>query len=254
MHGVWGAQASVNPKAETVEELQGRRKALHMGMLKLLREDLVLSAESMLADSKATPDMHGIKGRIMEDFDDHVRDHFEVGVVTFNVDVEYKRLMNEAIDGKTYALKKMGLYLESGAANMSHSDKRDIFQSTLQDFANKATVLQLQTGITDFPWAAVVLERNTDLDLGDWDASSVSAKARELVAGALGGNPNVRSVLLKGCKLELKNGWATTELKWGSRNPVGPPWSPGNPAFKAAPATASLLLRNCSCLSDLDVR
>ncbi len=35
-----GVQASVNPKAETVEELQGRRKQLHMGMLKLAREDL----------------------------------------------------------------------------------------------------------------------------------------------------------------------------------------------------------------------
>jgi hypothetical protein len=32
----------VNPKAETVEELQGRRKVLHLGMLKLAREDLVL--------------------------------------------------------------------------------------------------------------------------------------------------------------------------------------------------------------------
>ena len=36
-------QASVNPKAETVEELQGRRKHLHMGMLKLAREDAALT-------------------------------------------------------------------------------------------------------------------------------------------------------------------------------------------------------------------
>ena len=39
---VWGVQASVNPKAETVEELQGRRKNLHLGMMKLAREDLAL--------------------------------------------------------------------------------------------------------------------------------------------------------------------------------------------------------------------
>ena len=39
------AQASVNPKAETVEELQRRRKGLHMGMCKLLREDLSIMAE-----------------------------------------------------------------------------------------------------------------------------------------------------------------------------------------------------------------
>jgi hypothetical protein len=39
------AQASVNPKAETVEELQRRRKGLHLGMCKLLREDLSIMAE-----------------------------------------------------------------------------------------------------------------------------------------------------------------------------------------------------------------
>jgi hypothetical protein len=42
----WGWQASVNPKAETVEELQGRRKGLHLGMVKLAREDLALDLQS----------------------------------------------------------------------------------------------------------------------------------------------------------------------------------------------------------------
>ena len=42
-------QASVNPRAETVEDLQGRRKRLHMGMCKLLREDLAHLAEQKLA-------------------------------------------------------------------------------------------------------------------------------------------------------------------------------------------------------------
>ncbi len=39
-------QASVNPKAETVEELQGRRKSLHLGMIKLAREDLALRLQA----------------------------------------------------------------------------------------------------------------------------------------------------------------------------------------------------------------
>ena len=39
----------MNPKAETVEELQRRRKALHMGMCKLLREDLSILAEQRAA-------------------------------------------------------------------------------------------------------------------------------------------------------------------------------------------------------------
>jgi hypothetical protein len=43
-----GTQASVNPKAETVEELQERRKNLHMGMLKLAREDLALTLQNAI--------------------------------------------------------------------------------------------------------------------------------------------------------------------------------------------------------------
>jgi hypothetical protein len=34
------SQASVDPKAESCEELKSRRKRLHMGMCKLAREDL----------------------------------------------------------------------------------------------------------------------------------------------------------------------------------------------------------------------
>ena len=51
----------MNPKAETVEELRGRRKALHVGMMKLAREDLTLrlqagiDAHTVLARVTTTP-------------------------------------------------------------------------------------------------------------------------------------------------------------------------------------------------------
>ena len=51
-------QASVNPKAETVEELQSRRKRLHLGMVKLAREDLerqALQAQDAFKVSPAPP-------------------------------------------------------------------------------------------------------------------------------------------------------------------------------------------------------
>ncbi len=38
----------MNPKAETVEELLARRKGLHMGMLKLAREDLALTLQAAI--------------------------------------------------------------------------------------------------------------------------------------------------------------------------------------------------------------
>ena len=242
--GGGGGQASVNPKAETVEELLARRKNLHMGMCKLLREDISIQAEAHLADSSAPPEKkHAIKERIIKDFDGQTQQHDAIEAERFNVDAEYKRLMNEAIDGKAYALEKMRVYLESLAAETGASHLETIFTAPLADFADEAAVLRLRTGIAEFPWAAVVRERSADLDLGEWDAATASAQARELVAGALGKNPNVRSVLVRGVKLELSQGWATTELKWCNTKAV---W--------AVLATVTLLLRNCGCLLSLDIR
>ena len=48
----------MNPKAETVEELQSRRKRLHLGMVKLAREDLerqALQAQDAFKVSPAPP-------------------------------------------------------------------------------------------------------------------------------------------------------------------------------------------------------
>ncbi len=47
-------QASVNPKAETVEELLARRKNLHIGMVKLAREDLSLYLQANIDTHKVS--------------------------------------------------------------------------------------------------------------------------------------------------------------------------------------------------------
>ena len=38
----------MNAKAETAEDLQGRRKRLHVGMCKLVREDISVEADQKL--------------------------------------------------------------------------------------------------------------------------------------------------------------------------------------------------------------
>ncbi len=48
------AQAGINAKAETVDDLQGRRKRLHIGMCKLAREDLSVRIDLTLADFKVS--------------------------------------------------------------------------------------------------------------------------------------------------------------------------------------------------------
>ena len=233
----------MNPKVETVEELQGRRRRLHLGMCKLLREDLAFKAADGAADAGA----RAIWASIAGEYDALTRGHEQLGVDEFNVDERYKALMSEAIDGKAHALLKMEVYLESAAAGFDAAALARIRDAPLAHFADPTVVLPLRTGITHFPWAALVKDKSPEIDLGEWDAAPVPATARELVAGALGSNANIRAVTVKGRKLDLREGWATTRLEWADNAAV-------NAAIKALPATVALVLQNCGQLTSLDLR
>ncbi len=151
--------------------------------------------------------------------------------------------MTEAMDGKAHALLKLDVYLGAAAAASGRAALDRIRDTPLADFADPAVVLPLQTGVTRFPWAAVVKDKRPEIDLGEWDAGPIPVPARALVAGALGGNPNIRVVIVMGVTLALSEGWATARLDWAD-----------NAAVKALPATAALVLRSCVGLASLDLR
>ncbi len=205
----------MNPKAETVEELQGRRKKLHLG----------------------------IKERVLRDFDDQTREHESRADDAFNRDEEYRVLSNEAIDGKAYALEKMDTYLKSTADGGCMGQPETILGAALKDFASRGAVMGMRTGITVFPWADVLENNKPEIDLGEWDAGPIPPQALELIRGALGGSTVIRAVRIKGASLALSEGWATVTLNWSN---TAAAWE--------APATASMVLWNCVGLKSLDLR
>ena len=91
---------------------------------------------------------------------------------------------------------------------------------------------------------AQLRERSAEIDLGEWDAGSASAQAQEHVAGALGCNPNIRSVLIKGVGLALNHGWATTKIELDGM---------ALQALQELPTTVFLVLRTCTGLSALHI-
>ena len=157
--------------------------------------------------------------------------------------MEYKRLMAEAIDGKSYALSKMDVYLESLTSGLEQQSVERILRAPLRSFASAAVVLELRSGLVSFPWKSVVEDKSATIALGDWNAAETSKEALRLVVSALGDNINLRSVLAKGVKLDLPDGWASTALQWTSSD-----------AVRAVPATAALVLKNCSSLTSLSLR
>jgi hypothetical protein len=239
----------VNPKAESVEELKARRKNLHMGMCELLREDLAYKAYEKLSITFNVVGSVGrqIKESVLKEFDDQTREHESRGEEIFNQDEMYKKLSNEAIDGKTHALEKIDFLLtraQNDTGNEATPDGMDqqletaILKAALKDFTG---LMRLRT---DFPWDDVEKNNKTEIDLRAWDAATIPEWAlREFVVCALGGNTVIRAVMIKGVRLELSQGWATTELLWSR-----------NQAVKAVPATVWLVLRTCVGVTKLDIR
>jgi hypothetical protein len=181
----------------------------------------------------------------VKEFDQLMRAHEDEQADAFNSDERYKALMTEAIDGKAHALLKLDVYLESAAAAANGPALNRICDAPLAQFADPTVVLPLRTGVTQFPWAAVVKDKRPEIDLGEWDAAPVALLACEAVMEALGGNGNSRVVTVKGSKLALSEGWATARIEWAGEV---------REAMQAVPATVGLVLRCFWGLTSLDLR
>jgi hypothetical protein len=187
--------------------------------------------------------VNSIKEQIKCDFNKLVEQHEGRQILEFNKDDVYKYLMSEAIDGKAYSLLKMDIYIESLQDSFNDSALAKIFDSPIKSFASPATVLELRTDIVGFPWKKIVEEKSAAVDIGGWNAEGVAPKAIDHVSNALRSNINLRSVDAAGVKLDLQEGWSTTMIDWKCKE-----------AVTLLPATAALLLRNCSRVTNLNIR
>jgi hypothetical protein len=185
-----------------------------------------------------------IKDRIKGDFDKLVEEHEKRDLKDFNEDDVYKQLMSEAIDGKAHAHSKMEIYIESLKDRFPEDALARIFGAPIKSFESPATVLELRTNIyPGFPWKQIVEEKSASVDVGRWDAEGVAPKAVEHVAKAFRDNANLHAVHVAGVKLSLPVGWASAAIDWV-----------GKVAVKDRPATAALLLRNCTGVTSLNIR
>jgi hypothetical protein len=187
--------------------------------------------------------INNIKDRIKCDFNKLVEQHECQPTSEFNKDDVYKCLMSEAIDGKAYALLKMDIYIESLEDSFDERALSRIFDSPIKSFGSPAIVLELRTDIVGFPWKKIVEDKSAAVDIGGWNAEGVAPKAIEYVCNALRSNANLRSVDAASVKLDLKEGWSTTAIDWKSKE-----------AVTLLPATAALLLRNCTHVTNLNIR
>ena len=179
---------------------------------------------------------------ILRDFDALVNMHRNTPPEKFNDDdLEYKRIITEAIDCKAFACLKMNLWLQAVRTECSKEHCERIFEAPLLDFASAGKKLRLQTGILEFPWTAVVDDKSPEVDLSTWSTVTADENKIALVSRALAGNMNLRTFEVSGGQLRLDKGWETTEIDWSSKDNL--------------PAEATtMVLQCCTRLTKLNLR
>jgi hypothetical protein len=233
---------------ELVKELL--QKDVHKGPREVDSVCLVPPPFELVLGSYTYPFWMDTQVCVKKDFDALIDMHGKKTDDEFNQDETYKVLINNAIDGKHHALKKMIVHLEwtENSPDRDSPHAKNIMQQPLHVFADPAAVMALRTGIEsrDFPWTDVMAKTKTEINLNEWDAAPISKRARGLVAGVLGCNTVIKAVIIKGVRLELSEGWATLSLDWTKK--------PAKEAVAAVPATASIVLRCCAGLKFLFLR
>jgi hypothetical protein len=188
----------------------------------------------------------GVK-RIYDEFDRLIRAHESVTFEQYGVDADYKKMTSEAIEIKSMTVLKVEIYVESVKSNCEEAVLERIIARPFAEFARQNVVLELRTGIRNFPWKDFpwndVAEKSTVDDFGSWRPTGIEAPKLDMVVQALAANNNIRTVRVNGHELSLNAGWMSEEINWDR-----------SAAVQSSPAAVALLLRNCRAVRSLSMR
>ncbi len=102
--------------------------------------------------------------------------HKAIQASDFNMDEKYKELTKDAIEAKALSMKKLHYYVKERtsrrSADASLLDR--ILNTPFQTYSSESIILELETGVFDFPWRDVVEQKET-IDLKTWTPTSLAA-------------------------------------------------------------------------------
>ena len=232
----------LNSTNMTPEERGTQRKLLHLATLINLRDELLQELNDQ-AQVMSAENFTLVHNQVLKDFDAIIEEDRNKDPAHFRIDAEYKNMASDAIEAKSMAVRKIQIFRESAQAGCEPTILDRILARPIMEFSRQTAVLELRTGLRDFPWADVAAGGEI-VRFGDWSPAQVEPWKLALVAQALAADAGLRAVRVAAHELRLPPaGWAAEEVVWD-----------GCAAVRASPSTAALLLRNCTRLRSLSLR
>jgi hypothetical protein len=263
-------------KGLTLEQLEQRRKDLHMAMTKNLREELELdstpasllsnyltSKENIPEDShdiakanlkiKSMPlnERMAMEGKLTSAIDNVIKEYTDliekqgkIGLETFNNDDEYKDIIRKAIIAKSNAFSKIQFYLDN-LVDGNEELLNLILQCPFEELAIPGKKQEIKTGLSiPFPWRDL-LEKQGIVDFGAWNPhhESMTAEKTELALHELRNHNRFHTLRINEHLLAFQGGWAAEKINWD-----------GQKAVEESPGTVAFLLKNCKALTSISIR
>ena len=236
-------------KGLTLEQLVARRKNLHLAMFRNIQEEYSVGAPAELAYAGTAASDDCVIQSIQEELKSLDMKYRNIPADSFNIDSEYKALTAEAIEVKSLAFKKIRVFADLSKRGATAAVLDAVRARPIQGFVSSARAIELEieTGLSHFPWSDLVDGKDI-VNFGRWSPAEIKPEIYKIAVEELGKNTKVRTVTVLGSSRELRtavlpDGWQTEQLNLSE-----------NKFVIEAPSLLGMLLQNCKCLVQLDLR
>ena len=153
--------------------------------------------------------------RVVEDeYSKLLQTHNTVEASDYNMDEKYKELTKEAIEAKALGIKKIKYYIRERTSECSGNTGllERILNTPFQSYSSESIVLELETGVFDFPWRDVEEQKET-IDLKAWNPTSLAEWQLDKVRTTIANHEKWVRAWVHGQLIEFEGGMMAQGVK-----------------------------------------
>ena len=188
-------------------------------------------------------DLFNLKQSVQSEFATFLKDHESVDAKVYNEDERYKTLTKEAIEAKSFAMKKIDIFIQARTSQPVNNGLLERIKNTqLSEYAKEYIALELKSCVFDFPWKDILDNKET-INFQNWSPEILQPWQLDIIRPVVTKNSNCVKVLLRGIHFIFPNGvFAQDTIKLVE------------PLLPECAATMAFLLSMNTRLTCLDVR
>jgi hypothetical protein len=158
---------------------------------------------------------------VTDEYKSFLQTHKIIHASDYNIGEKYKKLTNDAIEGKALSLKKITYYVQeytSGRSNDASLLER-ILSTPFHMYSNEFIVLELETGVFGFPWQDFE-EKKKEIDFMTWSPTSLASWQLDKVCARIAKHTTWVKAWVHGHLIEFHGGIMAQDISFEKSLPA----------------------------------